>query len=464
MPAWAGSSNGCVRQNTVMIKRWCVYLAVLGACLGLYAAYPVWMAWMALLTAAGSPLICVMISALWGEADPLGLFRFPGKKELEYDCELRPYRPKDSLGCVHWKHTAKTGVLLVRQERSFGRPKGKGVPGIVPVAVCFGVVFCLFPPWRYQLQMQRLQALLQKKTEVRFELNAGPRTASRQALLDVVSSQSQTLYLRERAFEIYDGTAWCASGQEQAPLSGDVRGTVTVESRTAQAVIPCCTAVQGKPPGDCLQLPGETKVWAQALAEGKTPEQIQSFVRSCAGYEENPVAPAGTDFARWFLEESDGGYCVHFATAAVVLLRAAGIPARFVTGYAVTVQAGLRKTVTGADAHTWAEYWDGEVWRILEATPTAEAAVLPEMSEKEESSALAVVWALLCLVIFVLSVQILCRKKEDPRLKALQQKAAFSREGLTEEETQLFAQLRKKSKGFPRKKARAHILFFFAKH
>ena len=44
------------------------------------------------------------------------------------------------------------------------------------------------------------------------------------------------------------------------------------------------------------------------------------------------------DFAIWFLTEADTGYCIHFATAAVVLLRAAGIPARYVDGYVVNTQ------------------------------------------------------------------------------------------------------------------------------
>jgi hypothetical protein len=86
------------------------------------------------------------------------------------------------------------------------------------------------------------------------------------------------------------------------------------------------------------------------------------------------------DFVRWFLEESDRGYCVHFASATVVLLRAAGIPARYVTGYMVQTRAGEPVTVTADMAHAWAEYFDGGTWVILEATPAAqeEETTLPE--------------------------------------------------------------------------------------
>ena len=100
-----------------MIRRWCVYLAVLGGCLGLYAAAPEWLHWMAMLTAAGSPLVSVAVSAAMGEKDALGLFRFPGRERVEYDHELRPYRCGDPISRIQWKRKAKTGALLVWEER-----------------------------------------------------------------------------------------------------------------------------------------------------------------------------------------------------------------------------------------------------------------------------------------------------------------------------------------------------------
>ena len=76
------------------------------------------------------------------------------------------------------------------------------------------------------------------------------------------------------------------------------------------------------------------------------------------------------DFALWFLESSDTGYCIHFASAATVLLRAAGIPARYVTGYLVNTRSGVAAEVTQGNAHAWAECYVGSVgWVPLEATP-----------------------------------------------------------------------------------------------
>lgn len=98
---------------------------------------------------------------------------------------------------------------------------------------------------------------------------------------------------------------------------------------------------------------------------------IESFVQSSAVYDLNPGRmPADEDdFALWFLEDSDKGYCVHFATAATVLLRAAGIPARYVEGYMVQTSNGTT-IVRDRHAHAWVEYYLDHIgWVILDATP-----------------------------------------------------------------------------------------------
>ncbi len=71
------------------------------------------------------------------------------------------------------------------------------------------------------------------------------------------------------------------------------------------------------------------------------------------------------------LFESRIGYCEHFASAFTFLLRAAGVPARVVTGY----QGGERNPlgdyliVRQSDAHAWVEAWlDGEGWMRIDPT------------------------------------------------------------------------------------------------
>lgn len=78
-----------------------------------------------------------------------------------------------------------------------------------------------------------------------------------------------------------------------------------------------------------------------------------------------------------FLFQSRRGFCEHFATAFVTLMRAADIPARVVTGY----QGGELNNLGGylivrqRNAHAWAEVWlDGQGWVRIDPT----AAIPPE--------------------------------------------------------------------------------------
>lgn len=81
------------------------------------------------------------------------------------------------------------------------------------------------------------------------------------------------------------------------------------------------------------------------------------------------------EFLQYFLEGSTEGYSVHYATAAALILRYQGIPARYVEGYVVTPEdvtaaQGSTITIDGGNAHAWVEYYrDGVGWVPLEVTP-----------------------------------------------------------------------------------------------
>ncbi len=95
------------------------------------------------------------------------------------------------------------------------------------------------------------------------------------------------------------------------------------------------------------------------------------YVRTAARYSKNtPLMPEGEDFVSWFLHESDTGYCIHFASATVILLRCLGIPARFVTGFAVSPKPEQWTPVTQNEAHAWVEYYTSDLgWCVLDPTP-----------------------------------------------------------------------------------------------
>lgn len=94
----------------------------------------------------------------------------------------------------------------------------------------------------------------------------------------------------------------------------------------------------------------------------------------------------GDDPVDGFLFETRRGFCEHYAAAFTLLMRAAGIPARVVTGY----QGGELNTVGGylivrqSDAHAWAEIWlDEQGWVRVDPT----AAVAPERIERRIETA-----------------------------------------------------------------------------
>lgn len=81
-----------------------------------------------------------------------------------------------------------------------------------------------------------------------------------------------------------------------------------------------------------------------------------------------------------FLDDQRRGHCEYFASAAALLARAAGIPARVVGGYRVTEHSdfGGYAIVRERDAHAWAEVFLDGRWETLDATPSGPLGAVPE--------------------------------------------------------------------------------------
>jgi transglutaminase-like putative cysteine protease len=60
------------------------------------------------------------------------------------------------------------------------------------------------------------------------------------------------------------------------------------------------------------------------------------------------------------------GVCQDFAHTTLALLRAARIPARYVSGYLHSLEERVGETVAG-ESHAWVEYWDGD-WHAIDPT------------------------------------------------------------------------------------------------
>lgn len=274
--------------------------------------------------------------------------------------------------------------------------------------------------------------------------SVGIRLPSQAEILQMLTDYDDTIYLRGRALDQYDGLTWTDSGTPAPelywPESSKLGegGEVMITTRYAHRMLYLPYYVQSKDLTDVtrgmenkgklnqysftckildlqneqfllaveapydpaewetefakhIHLSDEVLAWAKPLAESITEGEttvygkanaIANYVRNAARYDTNTkrMPTDATDFAKWFLETSETGYCVHYATATTVLLQAIGIPARYVTGYMADMQAAYLKIVQSKDAHAWAEYWlPGYGWMVLESTA-------PDLRGQEETT------------------------------------------------------------------------------
>lgn len=303
---------------------------------------------------------------------------------------------------------------------------------LLPVALALVLLFRLVPQETFQNTTQALRLrVLNSLQEMQERIYSGniplspfSQTRDMQDLSSLGSppddktliasltvEQGNTVYLRVKDFDRYNGVSWVSTHTRQETLAGtgESLGTIVVMEHQPQQgrLLPAYpsgeilltggSAPQGettfqverleaalgaRPGEEWLELPQDTLRRAQAIlktipgATGSLQETVKAiaeYVRSCARYDLEPSRMPGseTDFALWFLESGEQGYCVHFATAAAVLLRSAGIPARYVTGYKVDPLQGQTTQVTTEDAHAWVEYYNYQnwTWTILDATP-----------------------------------------------------------------------------------------------
>jgi len=93
-----------------------------------------------------------------------------------------------------------------------------------------------------------------------------------------------------------------------------------------------------------------------------------------------------------FLFDTKRGYCEHYSSAFVAMMRALGVPARVVTGY----QGGERNPVDGfvtvrqSDAHAWSEVWlRGRGWSRVDPTAVVAPARVDPATEAARTAELA---------------------------------------------------------------------------
>jgi len=118
------------------------------------------------------------------------------------------------------------------------------------------------------------------------------------------------------------------------------------------------------------------RVAGELALEGKSPEDtvaaVEAYFRRGFRYSTWKGERASAETAlEEFLTRSRAGHCEYFATATVLLLRAAGVPARYAVGYSVQEWSRLeqRYIVRARHGHSWALAYVNGGWRDVDTTP-----------------------------------------------------------------------------------------------
>lgn len=117
-----------------------------------------------------------------------------------------------------------------------------------------------------------------------------------------------------------------------------------------------------------------TRVVGEATTTQEKIAAVEGYFLNNYDYQVGIDIPAGVDPLTYFLVEKPAAHCEFFASGAVVLLRAAGVPSRYVTGFVASERNkyGDYWLARNRDAHAWAESFDPERgWVVVEATPAS---------------------------------------------------------------------------------------------
>ena len=149
---------------------------------------------------------------------------------------------------------------------------------------------------------------------------------------------------------------------------------------------------------DASPLSARAKLLAAQVARGTTNEydlvmSVVTFLQKNYRYTlQLPPVPAGHDPVDWFLFDVRTGYCEQFATAATLMLRSLGVPARLVTGYAPGQYDPIldQSVVREQDAHAWVEvFFPSHGWVPVDPTPGIDPLAITKFPDHWAAAGLA---------------------------------------------------------------------------
>jgi len=236
--------------------------------------------------------------------------------------------------------------------------------------------------WQFQPQLSVIAN--QPKTSVSYQIIvqpsyqhwlfslAIPRTAKISASNNVMLLPDFTLINKT---PITQAMSYQVTSLLQTPLNVDL----SIQSRTRNLAIP----LDANP-----RLVNEASRLRQLFSndEQLIKNVLQSIRQKNYRYTLKPPLLRNNSLDQFYFE-TQAGFCVHYASSFTYLMRAAGIPARLVTGYmgGEYNRNGDYYSIYQYDAHAWSEVWlKGKGWVRVDPT----AAVSPDRVEKGFSQSL----------------------------------------------------------------------------
>lgn len=143
---------------------------------------------------------------------------------------------------------------------------------------------------------------------------------------------------------------------------------------------PLCRTLSPQERAACLAIPAALEEEVREIARGLgdappllTVQLVVRYLHQNHEYTLETEIRPGEPLKDFLAHPGRKAHCQFFASAAVMLLRARGIPARYVTGYyAHEVFGDHEIVVRQRDAHAWTEAWiDGVGWMTVDATPAS---------------------------------------------------------------------------------------------
>lgn len=143
-------------------------------------------------------------------------------------------------------------------------------------------------------------------------------------------------------------------------------------------------AFEGLPKVDDLSIPPNEKRVFQTVAQNaglmtattaqEAVDLVERFFQDYFSYSlTQEQVPKGMTPLENFLTRRKQGHCEYYATATVLLLRTAGVPARYVTGYYVSEYSKFEKKYIARvrHGHAWVTAYVGGKWIEIDTTPPA---------------------------------------------------------------------------------------------